>query len=133
MLTKRPIRNLHIYVLKDPETDEIRYVGATNDLKRRLNFHLHPAARDQCAKTLWVKSLTDKGLLPIIESIERVDEDTCTEREMFWIQHYRTLLPNLTNSTAGGKGSKNPTQEVQLKRANYHRSLNQKSKYLTET
>lgn len=114
MLQRRPIKNVHIYVLKDPETGEVRYVGKTKlTLEQRLKQHLRRKTKDH--KGCWVESLKTKNLIPVMESIERVSDETWVAREMYWIQYYKELDAKLVNSNDGGEGSHNPTAEVRAK------------------
>lgn len=103
-----------IYVLKDPRTDEIRYVGVTvQSLKARLSGHICESRKKIKKKTHklnWIRSLLDHGLEPVIESVETgTGDDAWPDRERFWIAHYRAILPNLTNDCDGGIGSLNHT------------------------
>ena len=57
-----------IYALKDPLTNEIKYIGKTcNKLKKRLYYHLYEIKKYNNKKTCWIKSLLNKKLIPIIE------------------------------------------------------------------
>jgi hypothetical protein len=114
MLEKRSIKNIHIYILKDPETQEVRYVGKTkHSLNKRLWGHLNQV--ETTHKYNWINSLKAKDLIPIIESVEKVSNETWSEREMFWIQHYKDLGAKLTNSNEGGLGGHNVSDEVRVK------------------
>lgn len=100
-------QNVHIYVLKDPETGEVRYVGKTKrSLKVRLKGHLKDKSKNY--KCAWIYSLKTRNLLPTIESIERTSDESWQEREMYWIQYYKELRARLTNSNRGGAGAHNP-------------------------
>lgn len=114
MLEKRSIKNVHIYVLKDPETLEVRYVGKTKlSLEKRLKCHLNLKTKDY--RGCWFQSLKNKELIPSIESIEKVSDETWSEREMYWIQYYKKLGAKLVNGNDGGLGGHNPTAEVRAK------------------
>lgn len=92
-----------IYVLKDPVTDEVRYVGKTNDLTSRIRCHKwekrHLKKRNH--KVRWLRTLTAD---PTVEVLETVSEDNWVERERYWIQHYRDQGARLTNIAEGGEG-----------------------------
>lgn len=91
----------HIYVLTDPRTGQPRYVGKTDNPKRRLAFHLRD--KDVCHRTNWIKELVSLGLKPTLDIIETVAPDASWEdRERYWIAQYRLMGYNLTNSTNGG-------------------------------
>lgn len=94
-----------IYVLIDPRTDNIRYVGKTNDIKRRLVKHIcESKLSTKSHKKAWINQLLKLNLKPIIEVVDVV---SIYEWE-FWEQHYISLYKswgfNLTNLTKGGGG-----------------------------
>lgn len=96
-------RRVKIYVLRHPDTLEIRYVGKTvRSLSRRLGNHIDNAKRSKHNKHLsnWILKILAAGKRPIIELIEEVDNSVWQEREKYWIKHY----PNLINLTEGGDG-----------------------------
>ena len=96
-------RKVKIYVLKHPDTLEIRYVGKTvRSLSKRLGNHIDNAKRSKHNKHLsnWILSILALGKRPIIELIEEVDSSVWQDREKYWIAHY----PNLINLTYGGDG-----------------------------
>lgn len=95
----------YIYVLKDPTSDEVRYVGKTvKPIQQRFRLHIWEAKNGgRTRKNNWIKSLLNQGLLPTIECIEVVEGDSWVDREKHWISHYRKF-GNLTNHTDGGEG-----------------------------
>lgn len=95
-----------IYVLKDPRTEHVRYVGwTTKTTKRRLTCHLSDARQAQRThRTKWIHSLLTIGLLPLIEVIQEGLGPGATEAEMQWIARYRSEGANLTNATDGKEG-----------------------------
>ena len=93
--------NMYIYCLKDPLTDEIRYIGKTiqNPINRyasHISQSKHNRKKDYCH--CWIKSLLNKNLKPKLEVIEITDDIT---RETFYILKYRS--DKLTNFTNGGE------------------------------
>jgi hypothetical protein len=64
----------YIYTLKDPETQEVKYVGKTKNLK------------------------------PIIEVLDIGSEENINELEIYWIAQLKAWGFNLTNMTDGGDG-----------------------------
>lgn len=102
-----------IYRLRDPETQEIRYIGKANDPDHRLRKHIEGCKRAKSRKNSWIISLVNKGLRPVLEIIEKVSVDCWEERECYWIAYYRAQGMSLTNGTDGGDGSKglNLTEE----------------------
>lgn len=96
-------RRVKIYVLKHPDTLEIRYVGKTvRSLNRRLGNHIANAKGNKHNKHLsnWIMSILKERKRPIIELIEECDNSVWEEREKYWISQYN----NLINLTEGGDG-----------------------------
>ena len=97
-----------IYVLRDPITSEIRYVGKTKQkLYARLSSHKRYSRETTrpTHTTNWIKTLLNSNLVPIIECIEIVSENNWQERERYWIQYYRNQQVKLTNTLGGGQGA----------------------------
>lgn len=94
-----------IYILKDPRTLEIRYVGVTcKPLNTRLSNHIYYAKKRNCTHVHnWILSLLSIDLKPLIEILEVVTEDNWEEREKYWILKYKKNF-NLTNIALGGRG-----------------------------
>lgn len=81
----------YIYILIDPRTNTPEYVGKANILKHRLTGHINKTNTKKGKlnkKEAWIKSLLNKGIRPIIESI---DEIPINEWE-FWESHYISLF-----------------------------------------
>ncbi len=116
-----------IYKLIDPTDDNIRYIGLTfNDLKLRLKSHLSEPGKSH--KIYWINKLKKQGLKPIIESIE---EDISTyeiacEREIYYIDHFKSIGCDLTNMATGGNKNKKMSDETRKKM-----SESQKKRYET--
>lgn len=92
-----------IYALLDPFQKQIRYVGKTTDLERRIPEHLKYETR-KSHKYNWIKKLQSEGLNPIIRILERnLVEGEWQEREKFWIKKFREDGCNLTNISDGGE------------------------------
>lgn len=121
LIKPRPLtKRISIYVLKDPKTDEIRYVGKTKrDINKRLTQHIFDKRETQ--KYFWILQLKNEGLKPIIEVIEFCTDNDWSEREIYWIQHYKDLNCNLTNCNAGGFGGHNPSVETRARMSISHK------------
>lgn len=88
-----------IYGLVDPESNEIKYVGKTNNMKRRLYQHLQCRTDQKMTPVKsWIKSLLSKNNEPLMVVIEECSDKTWMDREKFWI----AKLPNLKNMAEGG-------------------------------
>lgn len=94
-----------IYVLKNPLTDEIFYVGQTSqELNTRLSGHINETGGSNRAKKEYIKAIVEKGAKPIIEAIETI-KGTCyidklfvNEREIFWVKYHKSKGTNLLNA-----------------------------------
>ncbi len=105
-----PITQWTIYVLKNPRTDEVRYVGWTSrSVKTRLKAHLDEAVRvgrrRGSHKNRWVLSLLSIGLKPKLEVIETGSGPEWGEAERRWIATFRAANANLLNRSDGGEGN----------------------------
>lgn len=133
------MRTVWIYTLSDPFTLEVKYVGKTVRVNRRLNDHLKCNGKSK--KDAWIKSLVNKGSKPVLDVVEITDEENCNWLEQYWISQFRTWGFNLKNMTEGGdgsygltpwnkglKGSFKHSDESKLKM-----SLSRKGKYLGES
>lgn len=97
------MNEIYIYKLIDPITQHIRYVGKTLNLKQRLRNHIKRCKINKYHSAVWINSLFNKGLEPIIEIIEICNESNWTEREKYWISFYKNIY-DLTNILDGGDG-----------------------------
>lgn len=94
-----------IYVLKDPRSGKVRYVGKTvRPLNERLKRHLKEKNL-HTRKFNWIRSLKAIGLVPVIELVEICSISNWESREQSWITYYKKYGHELTNSTDGGDGS----------------------------
>jgi len=87
-----------IYVLKDPKTDEVQYVGRSTQPDTRYRQHIYlarkPGKKD--IKTAWIRSLLDENQKPVLEIIDECDQFDAQIRETYWIGEYKKL-GNLKN------------------------------------
>jgi group I intron endonuclease len=105
-----------IYKLIDPITNEIRYIGLTfNNLKQRLKSHCSEKSKSH--KSNWIQSLKKQGLKPVIESIEDniLSYVEVCEREIFYINKYKSEGHRLTNMASGGNKNKKMSDETRKK------------------
>ena len=102
------MKAIYIYTLSCPTTKEIRYVGKTNSIKRRLQSHIDYARKSKRKRRYvsdWILNLLNQDLKPIITIIEETDEDNWVSREIYWIKHFKDLQFNLCNLTNGGESN----------------------------
>jgi len=97
-----------VYVLKDPVTDEVRYVGCTHQkLQQRLSTHvsLARAGKRDNSCYAWVRALDKRGLRPLIAEVStHFMQHQAATAEVAAIAHYRTTT-DLLNKADGGPGA----------------------------
>jgi len=93
-----------IYVLKDPVTGEVRYVGKTDRPDKRLVQHIGIAQRKRHHAACWVRSLLKRGLQPKLEVVDEVPVEYWQALEAAYIAFYKELGFRLVNRTPGGDG-----------------------------
>lgn len=109
-----------IYILIDPQSKQIRYVGKTTDVNRRLRRHITERFLHDSYKDRWIRKLIDNDFSPEIEIIDKVDKVEWAYWEKFYISYFKYIGCELTNGTLGGdeppstKGKKH-TIESKLK------------------
>ena len=87
----------YIYALIDPRTRQIRYVGQTDDLSKRLQQHIMD--KSNTPKTEWIKGLLAANLRPdIIQLAQIEDEDNAHMIEYRWVYFGRKNGWELTNT-----------------------------------
>lgn len=95
-----------IYILIDPLSQEIRYVGWTvRPLEKRLAAHLREANQAKHHRACWIASLARSGQRPVIREIMRVPQDQWADAERYWIAYFREQGCPLVNGTDGGEGT----------------------------
>lgn len=94
-----------VYVLEDPRTEEIRYVGITGGLlSRRLSAHIGSARNNvQRHVSRWIRGLPCKPRITAIET--HATHAELLDAESFYIAYFRSLGFHLTNLTEGGEGT----------------------------
>jgi len=98
------MKTTNIYILIDPVTKEVRYVGKANNVKQRYGAHLNRARKHQIHKRNWIESLKRIGLKPIIEVVDIVPINEWVFWETYWICQMKSWGFNLINYTLGGDG-----------------------------
>ncbi len=62
-----------IYVLRDPRSRKIRYVGLTCNPTKRIAQHIGARLRNGTPKNKWLCDLADNKLLPIMQIVHQLD------------------------------------------------------------
>ncbi len=113
-----------IYVLKNPISKKIRYVGqTTTSLETRLKGHSYDAlSKSRRLVCTWIKGLFDRRLNPIIEEVCKCDVKKLDKLEKFYIAKYNELGFELLNLTNGGSGDY-IKESIAIKQKNKQRKL----------
>lgn len=131
-LQKSYVAIYKIYVLKNPRTDEIFYVGQTSqELPIRLLGHIHESGESNPEKREYIKTLMDQGFRPLINPIETImgicyiDKLLVNEREIFWIKYYKSQGVRLLNAAimhndAECKDYKTYLRSIKAGQSSYH-------------
>ncbi len=87
------------------EPENIRYVGKTTNLEKRLKRHLSKYyLKDDTYKNRWIKSELKQGHKIQIIILEEVSNEVWEECEIKWIKNLKEKGFSLTNGTDGGEG-----------------------------
>lgn len=81
-----------IYALREPGSEQFRYVGQTVNPVHRLQGHLKESQLPYAqggAKARWVKSLLRNGKEPEMIALELAPAEHAAEREHFWIERLK--------------------------------------------
>ena len=89
----------YIYLLSDPRTDIVYYVGRTENPRRRLASHIHDAKFGVgfSARKAWVLSLLNDGVQPIMTVVAQVTPAVAGDIELNWIEVLHRNCCPLTN------------------------------------
>ena len=95
-----------LYVLQNPDTLEIKYVGITmKSLQERLEKHLYDVKNRSYLspkKVEWFESLFEQNKVPIISLISEFDTiDECKKAEIKYIKEYKDIYKLVNNSIGG--------------------------------
>jgi hypothetical protein len=94
-----------IYSLSD-ENHNIKYIGKTSCLKRRLNDHICESKKGiNTRKNRWILSLLKRNVIPLMEIIDEVPSSEWEFWEIFYISLFKSWGFQLTNNTVGGNGT----------------------------
>ncbi len=99
-----------IYGLRDPETDEYRYIGKSTSGIKRSKSHLNYSHNEDVVK--WVNNLSEINKAPFIDVLEKCDNTYDLNKfERYWIvkckesgnRLFNIIIPNsvekINNST----------------------------------
>lgn len=96
-----------IYVLTDPITGAVRYLGKSDKPFKRLKGHIRDS--EPSHKKNWIDSLKSAGLVPHMELLDEVPASQWEFWEREYIRVFRAIGIPLTNQCDGGENPPNMT------------------------
>lgn len=85
---RNPEATTYIYVLRDPDTNAVRYVGKSVWPESRLYSHKFSIGLDKNPRLLWFKAMAEQGKSPAMEIVETTTRRESKAAEIRWIKHY---------------------------------------------
>lgn len=104
----------YIYALCCPDTEEVKYIGESKNVKTRFKVHLRDAKHNNNpsrVKENWIINLLENNKKPILKIIEKCNGDNYQERERYWIKKYGRK--NLLNASDGGEYGNGPNLDFE--------------------
>ncbi len=89
---------MYIYGLKSSASDDIMYVGMSKNPAERFMLHLAERREMGSKKERWLWDVLSAGQTVDMVIIDVADMDVAQSMEAFWIDYFRCINPNLTNT-----------------------------------
>jgi hypothetical protein len=85
---------IHIYVLIDPRSMSVRYVGQTNNPKERLRAHVSPHIymKTYNKKAIWTEELKAARLKPIMQVLFTCHPDQANMWEHYFFKLFTATI-----------------------------------------
>ena len=96
----------YIYILQDPDTLSVRYVGKTTNPRKRFYQHTNKKVQEVSKRrylSKWILKLLKVNKKPLMTIIDETESDW-KNLEQYWIEQFKTWGYRLTNLTIGGEG-----------------------------
>jgi len=94
-----------IYCLKDPRDLSVRYIGKSNNPKKRFKEHLYEAKNKKTKRERWITKLVKLNLLPVLEILKEIKEGESIIWEPFYINKFKQEGCDLVNYDELGIGT----------------------------
>lgn len=109
-----------IYGLIDPRTNQIKYIGKSDNPKKRLKEHISESRKKNkfgTKKENWINKLFSLNLKPKLKIINKVKFEEYNYWEEFYIKEYKNKGAKLLNYDEKGLGSISRMKELTKKSA----------------
>lgn len=85
---------ISVYILTDPLSGKVRYVGSSKHPERRYKQHLKDAEKIRTDKQKWIMELIEQGDAPKIKVIDyaSTEDEAVNLEEKYVLQHIDTVL-----------------------------------------
>lgn len=122
------VMKIIIYAICHPETKAIRYIGKTNNIKRRISQYLTKESHNAIGRFIYF--LKQQNKKPFFQILEECDESIWKEREVFYINKYKK---NILLNSYKGIFSETPPKKETLKKEEFTNLLIEAEFFRTET
>lgn len=95
-----------IYILCEPDSQEVRYLGKSDNPNKRLIQHFSRAKKNRNHLSCWLNGLLADKKVPHLEIVEEIPTEIWQDCEREYIKTLRALGFRLVNHTDGGEGAK---------------------------
>lgn len=112
----KPEKNICIYALLDPDTNELKYVGQTLQGFNRIREHFYKSNKrnkitNQLSRSkVWINKLKKQNKIFKVLYLEYFDNiDNLDNSEIFWLDYFKFLGCDLLNDYLGGSPNRTKT------------------------
>ena len=98
-------KQIDIYVLKNPLTELVHYVGQTGRGKKRMYEHNSRTKKPKYPAGRWIAKLRRSKVKPIFEVVDTVPKSQADEAEKKYILLFKSFGALLYNLSIGGNGN----------------------------
>jgi hypothetical protein len=94
-----------IYCLKDPRDYSVKYIGKSNNPKKRFKEHIKESKNKKTKKEKWINKLIMLNLEPILEILKEINTGEYVIWEPFYIKKFKQEGHKLVNDDENGFGT----------------------------